>query len=69
MDKKKVFVAVLAVAACLFAGFLTVLFLCLPLGGRMSVLSPVVLYVVGGVLAGISLLAGIGFFVRFRQGG
>ena len=69
MNKKSFLITVLCGAAALFVVFLALFFLSIPLGGKESVLSPVALYVVGGVFAGISLVAGIGFFVRFRQGG
>ena len=69
MNKKSVLITILSLAAASLVVFLLLFFLSIPLGGRESVLSPVPLTVVGGLFAGISLFAGIVFFVRFRQGG
>lgn len=60
-------IAIVVAAALLAALFLTVLFLSVPLGGRASVFSVTVLYVVGGVIAAIYLAAAIIFLVRWRK--
>ena len=69
MTKRNFLITILSVVACMLIVFLTVLFLSLPIGGREGVIPPVVLTVVGSIFAGISLVAGVAFFVRFRQGG
>ncbi len=68
MSKKGFFVTVLSVAAAVAAAFVVLLFLALPLGGKTSVISPVVLYVFGWTAAGLFLAAGAFFLLRIIKG-
>ena len=60
-------ILVLSVAALLVALFVTILLLSVPLGGRASVLPVTVLYVVGGVVAGLFLGAAVFFFLLSKK--
>ena len=62
-------ICILSAAAILAALFVAFLLLSIPLGGRASVLPVTVFYVVGGVIAGLYLVAATIFFVRSRKGG
>lgn len=65
----KMKILLLSAAAVLIAAFLAVLFLSMPLGGQVAVLSVTVFYAVGGSVAGVFLVAGALLLFLSKKGG